>query len=113
MNTAVRVLTQGNVISKAENYSLVLPLPKRNVLLLLSAILISALALIYIKDLNRCLFIDYQDAQKIAQKLEVEHGKFLLEESAWANSARIQKISEERLHMKAPLPDQMPLIEIF
>jgi cell division protein FtsL len=112
MNTAIRVLTQENfVLSKTETKSSALP--KRSVLLLLLAVLASAITLIYVKDLNRCLFIDYQDSLQVAQKLEVEHNKLLLEESAWANSSRIQKIAEERWNMKSPLSNKMILIKVL
>jgi cell division protein FtsL len=113
MNIATRTLTQGSVIiTNTQGKALTLPLPKRHVLLLLSIVLATALTLIYVKDLNRCLFIDYQESQKVAQKLEIEHDKLLLEESAWANSARIQRISEQKWHMQSPLPSKMVLVEI-
>ena len=65
MNTAVkiishqRVIGHESVINKEEN--LVLPFPELKILFLLLIVLFSALTLIYIKDLNRQLFVGLQN----------------------------------------------------
>jgi cell division protein FtsL len=45
------------------------------------------------------------------RQLEVEWGQLQLEQSTWANNARIEKIARDKLQMKAPTPQQILTIE--
>lgn len=64
--------------------------------------LLSAFALIYSKDLNRRLFIELQQAQKIEAQYTVDYSKLLLEESTWSNQSRVQRIASDQLGMVPP-----------
>jgi cell division protein FtsL len=80
-------------------------------LLLIFAVLITAFMVIYMKDLNRRLFIQYQTLQATHDKLYGEWGKLLLEQSTWSTQARIQKIAKQRLGMSVPLPDEIVVLK--
>lgn len=69
---------------------------------LLVLLLCSAFSVIYLKDLSRRLFIQYQQLQKIQQKNEIETSKLLLEKGAWSTQSRIQEMANVRLNMETP-----------
>lgn len=63
--------------------------------LLMAVVLTSMLSLIYFKDLNRRLFIQYQQAERIERQMNVEQGRLLLEQSAWSTQSRVQAIAQQ------------------
>lgn len=71
-------------------------------LVLIILVIISALAVVYVADLNRRLFIAYQDAQSQHNQLYVEWGRLLLEQSTWSTQERVQTLAEQRLGMHLP-----------
>jgi cell division protein FtsL len=101
MNAITRVATQGSLVGNRITL-ISFPLPGLRVLILVVMLLVSAFAIIYIKDVNRRLFIDYQNLQYGSNVLEINHEKLLLENSAWSRQARIQELAEQDLNMKVP-----------
>ena len=79
---------------------------------LMIAVLISAFAVVYVKDLNRRLFIQYQQLQVQHNQLYIDWGKLLLEQSAWSTQARVQRVAQQQLHMVTPTPNQVALVKI-
>ncbi|OGT47271.1 MAG: cell division protein FtsL [Gammaproteobacteria bacterium RIFCSPHIGHO2_12_FULL_38_11] len=74
-------------------------------------LLASAFSVIYLKDLSRRLFINYQHLQHVQQRDEVEWSKLLLEEGAWSTQARIQNIANTQLNMVVPAAKQIVMIQ--
>ena len=70
----------------------------------------SAFAIIYVKDLHRRLFINYQQQTAAQQREQVRWGKLLLEQSAWSTQSRIQRIAQNRLGMEVPAYHQIVMI---
>jgi cell division protein FtsL len=79
-------------------------------ILLIALVFVSALGVIYVKDLNRRLFIQYQVAQHETSEETVRWGKLLADESAWSTESRVQAIAKDRLHMRLPLPVDTMLV---
>ncbi len=79
-------------------------------IILMLLVIISALAVVYVADLNRRLFIDYQTAQNTHNQLYIDWGKLLLEQSTWATQARVQTLAEQKLNMQ--LPTAMDIVMI-
>lgn len=77
----------------------------------LVAVIVSAFFVVYIKDVNRRLFIDYQEQQQLAQKLRVEYNQLLLEQSTWSTQDRIQKLAGERLQMQIPSSNEIVVVK--
>ena len=69
---------------------------------LLATVFMSALGLIYVKDLNRRLFIAYQTAERETTHQTMLWGKRLLEVSALSTEERVQSIASQQLDMTAP-----------
>jgi cell division protein FtsL len=45
-------------------------------------------------------------------ELQVEWGKYLLEESAWASYGRIEKVATEKLLMQVPVMQQIIMVNL-
>lgn len=50
----------------------------------------------------RKIFIELQQEQELAKKMEVEWGQLQLEQSTWAMHTRIEKIAAAYLQMQVP-----------
>jgi len=116
MNTAARVLapgralTQGHVI--AEQETLVFPVPKLSILVLVMVVLLSAISVVYIKDYNRRLFVDYQKSQKDYTLLQAGHGKLLLEKNMVASRPHLQEVAEQSLEMHMPAAGEVVMVKV-
>lgn len=78
--------------------------------LLIVALAVSAFAVVYLKDLNRRLFIEFQDMTRMNQQAQVEWGKLMLEQSTWTAQANIQQIASKQLQMSAPAAKDIILL---
>ena len=74
------------------------------VLLLLLAVVASALGVVYAREQNRRLFVDYTQLQKEHDDLNVEYSRLELEQATWAETNRIDQIARGQLGMIAPAP---------
>ncbi len=79
--------------------------------ILILFLLASAFSVIYLKDLSRRLFIQYENLQQTQQQQEVDRSKLLLEEGAWSTQARIQQLATTRLNMSTPTPNQIVMLQ--
>ncbi|ALM52138.1 cell division protein FtsL [Halomonas huangheensis] len=72
------------------------------VLALLSACLVTALAVISVSHQTRVQYAQLQQLEREQQQLQTEWGQLLLEESAWSAPSRIERLAIERLEMHLP-----------
>ncbi len=101
MTSVTQVLTQR--IAKTSRFSMFTIVQQHiAVFMLIGLLLISAFGVVYVRDLNRRLFIDLQTAQKTADALQIEWGQLLLEQSTWATPSRIQELAQAKLTMQVP-----------
>ncbi len=89
-----------------------LPLLQENAtqLLLIFIALISSLVLIYIKDFNRRLFIQYQNLEYAHIEKVGEQQQLVLEKTTWSTHNRIQLLASEKLGMILPPHEQTIVI---
>ncbi len=80
-------------------------------LILLAAVLVSALAAVSTSHRARKLFMEFEREQQRMRALEVEWGQLQLEQSTWATHARVEQIARDRLGMHAPRPAQIVTAE--
>ncbi len=71
-------------------------------LLLLAAVLGSALTVIYAAHLTRQLFSDSQKLSERQLILDEDWGRLLIERSTWADHDRVNKLARMQLSMYAP-----------
>jgi len=101
MNAAARVLAQGSIF-RGEYRRITLTAELVLAIALSIAVLISAMAVVYVKNHERSLFSELQTEQQSAAQLQVEWGQLLLEQSTLVTPARVQAIAEQRLGMVVP-----------
>lgn len=70
----------------------------------------SALAVIATSHLVRNQYAQLQQLQTEHQQLQTEWGQLLLEESAWAAPARIERLAAERLEMRLPDIEEVEVV---
>ena len=75
------------------------------------AVLVTAIGLVYSKHLTRKLFVELQQLRKEVVSLDTEWGRLQLEQSAWSDHGRIERIARERLGMVIPEAEQMSFIK--
>jgi len=80
-------------------------------LILLAAVLISALAVVSTNHRARKLITEFEREQERMRALDVEWGQLQLEQSTWATHARIEQIARDKLGMRAPRPAQIITLE--
>jgi len=78
---------------------------------LFGVVLVSAVGLVYSKHLTRKLFVELQQLNKEVVGLNTEWGRLQLEQSAWSDHGRIERIARERLDMVIPEADQVAFIK--
>jgi cell division protein FtsL len=66
------------------------------------SILASGVGVVYVKHLNRSLFIELQQLEEEREAMDVEWGRLALEQSTWATHDRIEQIAKEQLHLTTP-----------
>mgnify|MGYP005997519095 CR=1 FL=1 len=98
MNTAVRV-SSGWLMPWSEMRSIRINWQSTWLGLLMVLVVLSAFSIVYLKDVNRRLLIDYQHQSQQQQYYQTTRNQLLLEESTWARQSRVQHIAENELGM--------------
>lgn len=70
--------------------------------LLLTTLLASAMAVIYSKNYSRSVFIEIERHERALDRYEVEWGQMQLELSTLAEQNRIERIAKERIKLIVP-----------
>ena len=82
----------------------------RAIVVLSCAVLAAATAVIHTRHSSRLMFAQLQELKAERDALDIEWGKLLLEEGAWAQHRRIEQTARTRLGMALPLPEQIAII---
>ena len=81
------------------------------VTLLFSFVVGSAILLIYSKHQSRKLFVELQQLRYQVDALNTEWSQLQLEQSAWSEHGRIERIARKQLSMVMPEPDQVVFVK--
>ncbi len=79
--------------------------------LLFVAVQASAIGLVYSKHQSRKLFVELEQANAQIVSLNNEWGRLQLEQSAWSDHGRIERIARTRLGMKIPDANEVVFIK--
>ncbi len=79
-------------------------------MMLLAAVIISAVGRVYSVHKSRTLFAELQKLKKEEDQLQVEWGQLLLEESSWAAPQRVEAIARNKLQMDVPATDAIAIL---
>lgn len=108
MNAAAKALSQGTLMN---HQGFTLPKEAGSFMMLIAMILLSALAIVYVKDYNRRTFIELQNLQQQTQALQVEWSQLLLEESTLTSQVRVEAMASQSMGMHAPEPKSVMMVE--
>jgi cell division protein FtsL len=67
--------------------------------MLIAAVMSSAIAVIYAKHRNRMLFVELTRLQQQRDELNTDWGRLQLEQSTWATHSRIENVARKKLGM--------------
>ncbi len=78
--------------------------------LLLTMVISSALAVIYVKHESRILFAELRDTQKLQDQKIIEWGRLQLQNSTLATHSNVESRARKTLKMR--LPDQVQVVQL-
>ncbi|PVV06431.1 MAG: cell division protein FtsL [gamma proteobacterium symbiont of Ctena orbiculata] len=78
--------------------------------LLMAAVLASAIAVVYSKYLSRKHFVVLQELQAEKERIGIQWGRLQLEESTLATHSEVEKRARDRLKMHLPQFDEVVVI---
>jgi cell division protein FtsL len=80
------------------------------VVLLIAAVMSSAIAVINAKHQTRTAFVQLQKLQKVRDDMQVNWGRLQLEQAAWSTHSRVEQIASRRLNMILPAEGSIKII---
>ena len=101
MNAAARLLSKGS-LSRSWVVSVVLARTQYSSMMLMAAVLVSALSIVYVINTTCSLNANIQQLISERNRLHVEWGQLLLEKGTRITPARVQHVAEGKLDMVVP-----------
>jgi cell division protein FtsL len=74
------------------------------------ALLISALATVYVQHYRRMQFVELRKLERDRDDMQVEWGQLKLEQSTWATHERIERLALEKLDLHMPPAAEVVLV---
>lgn len=113
MNAAARALTAGNLAPAGAGFrTITISSQMLGLILLVIAVLASAVAVVYVKNLDRQLFGDLQTLKQTRSDLHVQYGQLLLEQNTLAAPARVQAVAQKQLGMSIPATKDISVVTL-
>ena len=78
--------------------------------LLLLAVLVSAIGVVWTRHESRVLFVELTHLQNERDELNIEYGRLELEQATWAEPRRIDEEARSKLGMVTPKPQDIQLV---
>ncbi|MEI7035800.1 cell division protein FtsL [Fulvimonas yonginensis] len=78
--------------------------------LLLLAVLVSAIGVVWARHESRVLFVELTRLQNERDDLNIEYGRLELEQATWAEPRRIDQEARSKLGMITPRPQDIQLV---
>lgn len=73
-------------------------------LVLLAAVIASAMYLVHLQYQSRRLFVEVEKAQNLSRKLEIERERLEVDKRSQATPLRVEKLAKEQLQMRTATP---------
>jgi cell division protein FtsL len=80
-------------------------------LVLLTAVMVSAVAVVWTRHESRVLFVQLTQLQSQRDDLNIEFGRLELEQATWAEPRRIDDEARSKLGMFMPSPQDIRLVQ--
>ncbi len=81
------------------------------VVVLIGAVLGSALGVVYAKHQTRKLFVELHGLQKARDELQIDWGRLQLEQATWATHGRVERVARQRLKMRIPPAEAVVIVK--
>ena len=78
--------------------------------LLWLTVIVSARSVVYVSHLCRQLYNELAKLEQEANALQVEWGRYLLEQSSWASLSRVEQMAISELNMRVPEPSEIVIV---
>ncbi len=101
MNAAAKVINQGTLFN-GQLADMHMSKSLYWLMMLLVAVLVSALAVVYSTNSYRSTFSQVEQQQQQTHSLQLQWGQLLLEQASLATPARIEEMATEKLKMVLP-----------
>jgi len=75
------------------------------------AVIASAVAITYFSHLCREQYTQLTALQREANELQVQYGRYLLEQSAWGSLQRVESMAVSKLGMRTPEVDEIVMVK--
>lgn len=85
--------------------------PLLRISLLWLAVVVSAVAVAHYSHLCREQYAQLTAMEREANQLQVDYGRYLLEQSAWGSLQRVESIATEQLAMGTPRVDEIVMVK--
>ncbi len=89
----------------------ILPLPVFGLAVLWFLVLASALGVVGVTQDSRQQINRLEQLRREASSLQVEWGRYLLEQSTWAAYSRVENLALSELNMRVPAVDQIVMVK--
>jgi cell division protein FtsL len=106
MNAAARQINQTNIFS-GQWSEMRLSAAFCLQMIILFAVLISAISVVYVTNKHRMAMSQLESAQQQSHQLQLQWGQLLLEQASLSTPGRVQQLAEDKLHMVLPTDKQM------
>lgn len=80
--------------------------------ILLVLVMVSALAVVYVKYDARLMFNQLQKELREQDRLGVEWNRLQLEQNTWSSNNRIEKLARTKLNLQAPTSAQIVYVKV-
>ena len=80
--------------------------------ILLVLVMVSALAVLYVKYDARLMFNQLQKELREQDRLGVEWNRLQLEQNTWSSNNRIEKLARTKLNLQAPTSAQIVYVKV-
>ncbi|MGN2242409.1 cell division protein FtsL [Frateuria sp. GZRR33] len=80
------------------------------IVILLLAVLVSAIGVVWTRHESRVLFVELTRLQNQRDELNIEYGRLELEQATWAEPRRIDQEARSKLGMVTPRPQDIQLV---
>ncbi|MEJ2177624.1 MAG: cell division protein FtsL [Gammaproteobacteria bacterium] len=81
-------------------------------ILLLAAVLVSAVIVVTVRHKNRLEFIALQSQEQRHDELQAEWGRLMLEKATWTSQHNVADDAKKRLAMSAPGSDKIITLDL-
>ncbi len=110
MTTATRIFSPEIAVENVNAFSLSISLKYLFIFSLIIAVMISAMAIVYVTDVNRHQFSELQNMQQTKNDLNTQYNQLLLEQNKWSAPARVQQIALNQLKMVQPTQQNVVVV---